>query len=232
MLRGLVELADLVFPRECAVCGRDLAVDERHICAKCLKDMPLTYFWHWKDNPAEKHLWVRTRFERVVSLFFYSKDNQYSELLHKIKYQGNLPLGVFLGWLLGDRLRGAGFTADAIVPVPLHWYRKFRRGYNQSEIIARGLSEALGGIPVRTKALIRRKYSSSQTDKSMEEKWNNVSGSFALGHASEVRKLAGRHIFLVDDVLTSGATAEACWNALKDIPGLRITYVTVACVKL
>lgn len=232
MLRGLVEFADVVFPRECEVCGADLLPEEKFLCAKCLKDMPLTYFWQWKNNPAEQHLWVRTYFEKVVSLFFYSKDNLYAELLHKIKYHGNLSLGTFLGNLLGQYMQKSGLTAEAIVPVPLHWYRKFRRGYNQSECIASGLSESFGGIPVFKKALFRVKYSSSQTRKSMEEKWNNVSGSFELGRASEIRKLADCHIFLVDDVLTSGATAEACYNALKDIPGIRITYVTIACVKL
>lgn len=225
---GFKKLADMVYPRVCPVCGRELAVDERHICTECLADMPLTYFWQWKDNPAEKILWARARFERVVSLFFYSRDNGYSRLLHKVKYGGDKALGHYLGETLGSLLSRSGFRADAVVPVPLHWFRLWKRGYNQAAVISEGISDAMGGLPVLSGALKRIRYSKSQTGKTMGAKWDNVSGAFALGKKSVCRRLEGLHVLLVDDVLTSGATAEACYNALCRIPGIRITYVTIA----
>ena len=141
----------MVWPRRCGVCGGFLDTEERYVCAECLKDMPLTYFWSWRANPAEQILWARTYLEGVVSLFYYSRDNDYKELLHAVKYGGNVATGRWLGRILGEKMREAAYPLpDVIVPVPLHWRRQWKRGYNQAEVIARGISEGLSGdIPVR-----------------------------------------------------------------------------------
>ena len=223
----------MVWPRRCGVCGGFLDTEERYVCAECLKDMPLTYFWSWRANPAEQILWARTYLEGVVSLFYYSRDNDYKELLHAVKYGGNVATGRWLGRILGEKMREAAYPLpDVIVPVPLHWRRQWKRGYNQAEVIARGISEGLSGdIPVLTDILRRVRYSTSQTRMSVGSKWENVSGAFVLRDPSEAcQALAGRHVLLVDDVLTTGATVEACWDALRVIPDIRVSYASIAFV--
>ncbi len=231
--RGWQELADMVWPRRCGVCGGFLDTEERYVCAECLKDMPLTYFWSWRGNPAEQILWARTYLEGVVSLFYYSRDNDYKELLHAVKYGGNVATGRWLGRILGEKMREAAYPLpDVIVPVPLHWRRQWKRGYNQAEVIARGISEGLSGdIPVLTGILRRVRYSTSQTRMSVGSKWENVSGSFVLiDNITAAERLSGRHVLLVDDVLTTGATVEACWDALRVIPDIRVSYASIAFV--
>lgn len=208
-------------------------MEERYVCAECLKDMPLTYFWSWRGNPAEQILWARTYLEGVVSLFYYSRDNDYKELLHAVKYGGNVATGRWLGRILGEKMREAAYPLpDVIVPVPLHWRRQWKRGYNQAEVIARGISEGLSGdIPVLTDILRRVRYSTSQTRMSVGSKWENVSGAFVLRDIkTAAERLSGRHVLLVDDVLTTGATAEACWDALRVIPDIRVSYASIAFV--
>lgn len=223
----------MVWPRRCGVCGGFLDTEERYVCAECLKDMPLTYFWSWRANPAEQILWARTYLEGVVSLFYYSRDNDYKELLHAVKYGGNVATGRWLGRILGEKMREAAYPMpDVIVPVPLHWRRQWKRGYNQAEVIARGISEGLSGdIPVLTDILRRVRYSTSQTRMSVGSKWENVSDSFVLiDNRTAAERLSGRHVLLVDDVLTTGATAEACWDALRVIPDIRVSYASIAFV--
>ncbi len=227
------EFLDMIYPRECAVCGDYLSINEVHICEVCRKNMPLTYFWTWRDNPAEQMLWGRTYLQGVISLYFYSKDNDFCELVHKIKYEGNILLGKYLGQMLGQYISDTSYPLpDHIIPVPVHWRRHWQRGYNQAESIAEGLCKGLPkDIPVITGLLYRKKYTSSQTNMSMGVKWENAHDTFALRKNFPVNSLAGKHIYLVDDVLTSGATAEACFDALRSIPDLRITLVTLAYVK-
>ena len=215
---GWKELGDMVWPRRCVVCGEFLQTDERYVCAECLADMPLTYFWTWRENPAERMLWGRTYLHGVVSLFYYSYDNEYKELLHQVKYGGDVGLGSWLGGMLGRYMRDCYPSPEVIVPVPLHWRRKWRRGYNQAEVIARGLAEGM-------------KYAVSQTRMHVGNKWENVSGAFSLNPKADLETLRGRHILLVDDVLTTGATAEACWDALRVIPDIKISYASVAFVQ-
>ena len=177
--------------------------------------------------------WARTYLEGVVSLFYYSRDNDYKELLHAVKYGGNVATGRWLGRMLGEKMREAAYPLpDVIVPVPLHWRRQWKRGYNQAEVIARGISEGLSGdIPVLTDILRRVRYSTSQTRMSVGSKWENVSGSFVLiDNITAAERLSGRHVLLVDDVLTTGATVEACWDALRVIPDVRVSYASIAFV--
>ncbi len=227
------EFLDLVYPRECAVCGEYLEADEEHICEACRGDLPLTYFWRWRENPAEQMLWGRTYLQGVISLYFYSRDNDYCHLVHKVKYEGNVKLGRYLGKMLGRYITEAGYPQpDYIVPVPIHWRRRWRRGYNQAEVIARGLQRALPQkTPILTNLLYRRKYTTSQINMSMGVKWENAHGTFAIRKRFPTDTLQGKHIWLVDDVLTSGATAEACFDALRHIPNLRISLITLAYVK-
>lgn len=199
--------------------------------------MPLTYFWNWRENPAEKILWGRCRFETVSSLIYYHRESAYSSLTPQIKYLGNRKLGLFLGEMLGHFLaKGNIPPVDYLIPVPLHPLRKWTRGYNQAEIIAEGIKKGLGegkneGLPfLATDILYRRQWSRSQTGIDVGNKWENVAGAFALRDKNAGR-LKESHILVIDDVLTTGATAEACWNALSGIKDIRISYATLAFVE-
>ena len=217
---------DLLYPRECCVCGCVLESDERFLCQDCLCDLPRTFFWTWRDNPSEQILWARSYFREVVSLFYYSEDNDYCHLIHEIKYHGNPPLARYLGYMLGRLMveGGSDGDIDILVPVPLHWRKQWKRGYNQSYHICCGLKKGLeearaergrpGEIRIETKLLRRIRYAESQTTKSMEEKWDNVKDAYALNPHRAKKLGPGHHILIVDDVLTSGATAEACYKVL------------------
>lgn len=225
---------DLIFPRKCEVCGRLLPVDVEYLCDDCLEDMPLTYYWDWPENPAEKKLWVRTHLHRVIPLFFYTRESQYITLIHKIKYRGNIRLGHYMGSLLGEKIKRALPDVDYIVPVPLHPLRKWRRGYNQAEVIARGVAEAMFGPSdasdrVLTDLLKRTRYTRTQTRRKMDDKWSNVANAFCL---HPTKNLSGKHILIIDDVLTTGSTAEAAYTALTKVcKDCKISFATLGYVE-
>ena len=220
---------DIVFPGRCVVCGRLLSADMEYICDDCLSDLPFTYFWDWPDNPAEKILYGRTHFERVCSLFYYSRDNAYSSLVRKLKYGGNTALGIYLGKMLGGFMHEGFESVDYILPVPVHFIRRWKRGYNQAEYVAVGINRGLQTGKLLKNALVRDRYASSQTTISMGAKWQNVENSFSL-RKSVKKALEGRHVLLVDDVLTSGATSEVCYDVLSQIKDVRISFATLAYV--
>ena len=226
-------LGDLIFSRRCEVCGRLLPVDVEYLCDDCMEDMPLTYYWDWPENPAEKKLWVRTYLHRVIPLFFYTRESRYITLIHKIKYQGKIGLGHYMGCMLGEKLKGALSDVDYIVPVPLHPLRKWHRGYNQAEIIGRGVAEVLFGKDnvnrhLRTDILKRVRYTRTQTRRKMDDKWSNVANAF---RPHNTKDLSGKHILIIDDVLTTGATLEACASILVEQLGCRVSIATLAYVE-
>ncbi|MBR5610447.1 MAG: ComF family protein [Bacteroidales bacterium] len=226
-------LEDLIFPRKCEVCGRLLPVDVEYLCDDCMEDMPLTYYWDWPENPAEKKLWVRTYLNRVIPLFFYTRESRYITLIHKIKYQGKIGLGLYMGRLLGKKIKRSLPDIDYIVPVPLHPLRKWRRGYNQAEVIARGVAEAMFGPSdasdrVLTDVLKRVRYTRTQTRRKMDDKWSNVANAF---RPHNTKDLSGKHILIIDDVLTTGATLEACATILVEQLGCRVSIATLAYVE-
>lgn len=251
-------LADFLLPRKCIVCGEKLTAQEEHICRWCRDDMPLTRFWQLRHNPmADKinaaiqkeleKLWdagdFRTeRYVRAAALFFFNEEGDYKKIPYRIKYEGDILAGRHFGRMLGDRLSSAEWfqDIDTIIPVPLHWRRKWKRGYNQAEIIAQGISEALG-IPVRTDILRRRKHTRTQINLNIQQKSANVAGAFSASlpqtrstnaYNSSNRTYRPRHILLVDDVFTTGATLHACFTALRTVfpPSVRISVATLAYV--
>lgn len=227
-------LADLIFPRKCEICGRLLTGDERYICEDCMEDMPLTYYWDWPENPAEKKLWVRTHLHRVIPLFFYTRESRYITLIHKIKYQGKAHLGHYMGFMLGEKLRGVLSDVDYVVPIPLHPIRRWRRGYNQAEIIAGGVTEALFGkekakLHLRCDILKRGRYTRTQTKRKMDDKWSNVANAF---RPHNTKDLSGKHILIIDDVLTTGSTAESAYSAITRVcSDCKISFATLGYVE-
>jgi ComF family protein len=222
-------LSDILFPRECPVCGRILLRSEKFLCLGCETDFPYTYFWNWENNPAEILFWGRLDNVKAVSLFYYREGSGYKEIIHRFKYNGERSMGRYFSAILGEKMASSGRfdDIDLLVPVPLHFVRKWKRGFNQSHVIAKEISSALGK-PVADDVLVRRKYTGTQTVKDPEARWKNVFKAFAVKNEHKIR---GKHILIVDDVLTTGATAEACGRHLTSLPGCRVSIATLGFVE-
>lgn len=222
----LSSFLSLLFPRCCIVCGRPLARGEECICAMCNIDMPRTNYHLRKDNPVEKLFWGKIPLERATSFFFYHKGSDFRQILHQLKYGGQKEIGAIMGRYMAAEFSSSGFFEgiDVIVPVPLHKKKQRIRGYNQSEWIARGVS-AVTGIMIDTESVVRRRNTETQTHKSIFERWENVDGIFELRNPES---LVGKHVLIVDDVLTTSATVAACASSLKDVEGVRISILTLA----
>lgn len=239
-------MADLFMPRVCLACGRPLGVRERHLCIYCMADLPLTYYWTRRRNPMadrfnerikegleaenEKALEARPheRYAFAAALFTYSSDSGYKEIPQALKYDGNIPAGRFFAAMLGEKLSSADHfrDVDLVVPVPLHPLRRFKRGYNQAEIIGREVSAKLGASFCPS-ALKRPRYTKTQTKVGVMGKAKNVSGAF---RASPFALQNKGHILLVDDVFTTGSTLYECYKELRKIFDGRISIASLAVV--
>jgi ComF family protein len=199
---------------------------EELVCLSCEQHLPRTGYHADPDNETSQRFAGRIPFERATSFTYFVEGGLIQHLLHRVKYGRRSDIAVSIGHLLGDELKAAGWSTgiDAIIPVPLHWRKEARRGYNQSEQLAIGISEHTG-VPVWSKVLKRTRFTESQTDKSRQERLLNVADAFAV---KQPTRLSGKHILLVDDVLTTGATMESCAHALLKVPGLRISLATAA----
>lgn len=247
-MRWMKAISDIFLPRVCITCGRKLFLDESHLCLHCLADIPMTHFWERSHNlmadrfnaaiqMGPEDMLGQERYAYACALFFFENESPYRHILYDIKYSGRTDTGRYFGQMLGRRLASAGTfgDVDCIIPVPLHWRRKWKRGYNQAEVIARGVAAELG-VPVRTDLLRRTRHTDSQTRLEVEEKKANVNGAFKAvlptSGASPTQSSAPRHILLVDDVFTTGSTALACFMALREVfpPSVRISVTTLGFV--
>jgi ComF family protein len=221
--------ADLILPRVCPVCGRVLLSKEMYLCLYCTSDLPLSHFWAWQGNPAESCLAGKISAERVSSLMLYREESPYAKIIHAFKYMNKRGLCRFMGEKLGEKLFSSGYynDVDCIIPVPLHPLKRWMRGYNQAEI----LSEAVGcflGVPVIKGALVRRRYTATQTRKKAGDRFKNVSGAFKI---RDKRAISGKHLLLVDDVMTTGATLISCAEEILKLEGCKISIATLAFVE-
>jgi len=216
---------DLVFPDFCEVCSELLIKGEKSICLSCFYEMPKTHYWKETENEIEKIFWGKVNIERACALFFYRKGSNFRPLIHKLKYQGSYKLGMRLGEELGFHLKSAPLykDVDLIVPVPLHPKKERQRGYNQSNCISKGISEIMN-IPVETNSLIRTQYTETQTLKAKQERWENVSDIFALKSTSSIEN---KHILLVDDVITTGSTMEACSTTILNNCNCKVSLASI-----
>jgi ComF family protein len=201
-------------------------IGEEIFCFKCLHEMPKTNYHLETDNTVEKRFWGKVPVYRATSYFHFYKGSPFQKLLHELKYRGNKEVGrVIAQYAAVDLLNSPDFcSVDVIVPVPLHPKKYAQRGYNQSEWIAKGLSEILDK-PVDTTHLIRIRENTTQTKKSIFERYQNTSGIFTLTEKTIFRK---KHVLLVDDVLTTGSTLEACMIALMETDYIKISIFTLA----
>ena len=219
----------LLFPRSCMVCGGPLMKDEDCICTLCNMELPRTYYHLRKDNPVEQLFWGKIPLGRATSYFFYRKGSDFCRIIHQLKYGGQKEIGSIMGRYMANEMIESGFFSgiDLIIPVPLHKKKQRLRGYNQSEWIARGIT-AVTGIPIDTESIFRKKNTETQTHKSILERRDNVEGIFEL---QRPEALVGKHILIVDDVLTTGSTTLACASCLVKVEGIRISILTLATVE-
>ncbi len=221
----LYQLTHLFFPDVCVICGCELLPEEGGACLQCLYKLPKTHNFREPDNDAEKLMAGRIPFERIASYCAYTKGGTLPPLIHHLKYRHQKNIGLLLGRMFGKDLLGSEFLdpVDLIVPVPLHPRREKARGYNQAEIIAKGLSETTG-LPVSSGNLLRVVYNPTQTTRTKTQRWENVKDIFKV---DDPVLFAQKHLLLVDDVITTGSTLEACGTALQVCNGVKISIVTL-----
>ncbi len=221
------DLISLFYPRLCAGCSTSLVRGEQVLCLNCLADLPRTNYHLEVENPIYLLFIGRLELALATSFCRFDKGGRLQHLLHQLKYKGNKEVGHKLGMLLGcDLIQNDLYsTIDVIIPVPLHPKKEKQRGFNQSTEICKGLSEAMNR-PLILDNLVRKVHSDSQTHKGRFERWENVSGIFTVKNSSE---LVGKHLLIVDDVITTGATLEACCAPLFEIPGVQVSIATLAC---
>lgn len=220
------DFLSLIFPNVCALCGRSLIDGEEAICLQCLYRLPLTNFHNDRNNKVELRFFGKIDVQEASSLFYFNKGSDFRHLIHLLKYKDRKDIGETLGrFAAQELLKSKTFRdVDYIIPIPLHKKKERSRGYNQAESIAKGLSEVLN-LPIDKQSVIRIKANKTQTRKNVLQRWQNVQEIFSL---TDEAKLEGKHIMIVDDVLTTGATIESCAQELLKIPGIKISIFTLA----
>lgn len=226
-LQLLKDFIGLFYPEVCLCCGEELVAKEKFVCMMCMYKLPKTNYHLHTENPLSKKFWGRVELNTVAAYCHYRKGSTVQSLVHEMKYNGKKELGNYLGYWYGQDLKESIFfnNIDTIVYIPLHPKKLIKRGYNQSACIAEGLSISMN-IPVMHNALSRVKNTDTQTRKSRYERWENVEGIFKVEMADEVR---GKHILLVDDVITTGSTIEACVNELNKAQAGKISVAAIGC---
>lgn len=220
------DLLGLLYPNVCLACHNSLPTRNECICLECQIHLPKTNFHLEADNPFTERFWGRLDIKSGAALYHFVKGGRVQELIHQLKYLGKRQVGHRLGQWYGEQLRTAPLfkTIDAIVPVPLHARKERLRGFNQSAIFAAGLAEAMQ-IPALPNALVRQVFTETQTNKSRLERLANVQDVFAVKDETALR---GKHILLVDDVMTTGATLEACGSKILEVTGTQLSLATIA----
>jgi len=215
---------NLIFPKLCCACNNTLLKNEEIVCLNCVINLPKTNFHQDKDNPVSKVFWGRVEIEMATSFYAFSKKSKVQSLLHNLKYKGIKEVGFVVGELFGFELNESDYykEIDVIIPVPLHKNKLKKRGYNQSEWIAKGLSKSMK-VPVNAKSLYRKLDSETQTKKSRYNRWENVGEIFGVSDDS----INGKRVLLVDDVVTTGATLEACAHVLLE-NNCKVLVATIA----
>lgn len=222
----LNDVLNLFYPHNCYACGDSLTNQENIICLSCELKLPRTGFHMHNDNPIARVFWGRVKLEDATSFLFFNKGGHVQELMHTLKYKGKKETGEYLGKLFGmDLMNSPSYQHfDAIIPVPLHPKKLHKRGFNQSYTIAYGISKVLN-VEVDQEHLVRLINTESQTKKSRYNRWENVKGVFGVINKNYLKS---KHILLVDDVLTTGATLEACASVLLDIEHTKVSVATLA----
>ena len=218
-------LFHLLYPHNCIGCGSDLIGKESFLCLECFDNLPHTNFAQHANNPLEKKFWGRIALVSAMSLLYFSKESIVQNMIHELKYKGNKKAGYFFGNLIGKSLLNSNrFQADVIIPLPLFEKKEKMRGFNQSEILCDGISEIINQ-PVIKNNVIRKVFTETQTRKHRLERWKNVENIFRVNFPHE---LEGKHILLVDDIITTGATIDACATEILKIKNVKLSIASFA----
>ncbi len=218
-------LSQLFFPLNCECCNNWLSENEEVLCLHCIAALPRTNYHHDLHNQSQERFVGRVNIQFATSFLYFTKEGMMQHLMHRFKYRNRTNIGKYLGMIFGHELAAGNYlqNIDGIVPVPLHFSKKDRRGYNQSDLIAEGLQESIN-VPIFSDALIRTKNTESQTHKTRAQRLENVRGVFK---ATNPQSLQGKHLLLIDDVLTTGSTLESAALTLLSIPGVSISIATL-----
>lgn len=229
-MNWITRILDFIAPRQCVVCGKRLSPTERSLCTTCMLHLPRTTFQFTPDdNPMAQLFWHLAPVERAAALLYYEPHSEIAQIIYDLKYHDRPDIGEDMGRLMANEMQLAHFFdgIDALLPVPLSRKRLRQRSYNQSEQLAIGISD-ITHLPIITKALRRRHFVKSQTQLSRRERQENVADMFELRDSSLLRE---RHILLIDDICTTGATLLACTDTLKNVPGIRLSILTFGFTK-
>jgi ComF family protein len=217
-------LLQIVFPHVCSGCGSDLLSVESTLCLRCMDALPETDFEKHADNPVEKMFWGRIDLESAAAAYYFTKESLVQHLMHQFKYKNNRELGLQLGRMMGYQLIHSGrFNVDGLIPLPLFPGKEKKRGYNQSVLLCEGIAESFN-VPVWNDVIIRPEHTETQTKKGRIERWKNMEGKFFLVNSERIE---GKHLLLVDDVVTTGATLEACGNELLKVANSKLSIATL-----
>lgn len=222
----LSDFLSIIYPDLCLICGENLMKNETQICTSCLSQIPRTNYHLQVDNPLEKRFWGKVPVFRATAFFYFQKGSPFQKLLHELKYRDNKEIGEIMGKHAAvDLLDHPDFkSVDVIIPIPLHPQKIKKRGYNQSECICLGLAQILNK-PIDTTTIKRTVENTTQTKKSVFERFANTDGIFELTDHSA---LENKHVLLVDDVVTTGSTIEAAANVLQKVSNIKISVFCLA----
>lgn len=218
-------LLHLAFPHVCEGCGTDNLQAEHLLCLRCLSTLPSTNFHLHANNPVEKIFWGRMPVTYATAQYYFTKESMMQRLMHQFKYRGNREVGLYLGRLMGFALKESNrFNfVDALIPLPLHKSKEHKRGYNQAAVLCEGIAGILNK-PVLSDVVVRPEQTETQTKKGRVERWQNMEGKFELTNANPVEN---KHLLLVDDVITTGATVEACGKEILKASNVQLSIATL-----
>lgn len=214
----------LLFPHVCSGCGSDILSKESMLCMRCIDSMPETNFELHAANPVEKKFWGRIQLEHATAQYYFTRESLIQQLMHQFKYKGNREVGAQLGKMMGESLKSSNrLTIDVLVPLPLFPVKEKRRGYNQATVLCEGMAESLQ-VPVLKDVIIRSQHTDTQTKKGRIERWQNMEGKFVLIKPDAIMN---KNVLLVDDVVTTGATLEACGAELLKAENVKLSIATL-----
>ncbi len=219
-------LSQIIFPHTCLGCSTDVLMKNDLLCSQCKTELPCTDFFENTPNPIEKIFYGRLKVEHAAANFFFTKESLLQHLIVQLKYKGNKEAGYYLGKLIGLELKKSlrFQSIDAIIPLPLNEKKEFKRGYNQAAIICEGITE-VWQKPMLQKVVERVVFTETQTHENRIQRWQNMEGVFKVTHPELIEN---KHILLVDDVITTGATLESCGTEILQICNTKLSVVTVA----